>query len=255
MRRPSLKSSLYMTLLAVGIVGAGILIFRGAGAPREPARAVAPVIREIRLDEPGTYVILAEQVIAPRAQDVEELTAPEMKMKLRRVSAGQLAEEVLIEEPGLAAWVYKVFTRQRGKTFGQFSIERAGAYRLNVCMIGDAENQVPDRGVVLAFARTTSPGRFLWLLLGFGGQICFSLRFIIQWLASEKAGRSTVPRAFWYYSLFGGLMILAYAIYTRDPVFIMAYAFNAFIYVRNLVLIRREDRALARAAAGAEEGK
>ncbi len=255
MRRPSLKSSLYMALLAAGIVGTGILIFRGVGAPHEPARAVVPGdVFKLRLDEPGTYVIIAEQVIAPRSVEMQELVAPQVEIKLRRTGPGKPRGGVIIRKPGLAAWFYKVLTRRRGHNLGQFTIERGGRFHLRGLPSPDDPTAV-NRSIVLAFARTTSPGRFLWLLLGFGGQICFSLRFIIQWLASEKAGRSTVPRAFWYYSLVGGLMILAYAIYTRDPVFMMAYAFNAFIYVRNLVLIRREDRALARAAAGAEAGK
>jgi lipid-A-disaccharide synthase-like uncharacterized protein len=241
-----LKSTLYMSLLAAGMVLTGVLIWRGAGAPHEPARVVVPADRVVNLAEPGGYIILTEQVIAPQSLEVTALRAPEMELEITD-SAGRA---VTVGPPGVGAWVYKVLTKQRGHTLGRFDVAAPGDFRVKAELKAVA-GKVPDRKVVLAFARTASPGRFLWLLLGFAGQICFSLRFIIQWLASEKAGRSTVPRAFWYYSLFGGLMILAYAIYTRDPVFIMAYAFNAFIYVRNLVLIRREDKA---AAAGASAG-
>ena len=252
MRRPSLKSTLYMALLAAGMVLAGALIWRGAGAPREPARMVVPNRTSLlELDEPGRYIIIAEQVVVPREVDAARLERPELEIEIvSRETGGPVA----VRKTGAFSWLYKVLTRQRGYTVGQFSIDRPGKLLLKGSFPAGGEG-AGTRRVVLAFARTTSPGRFLWLLLGFGGQICFSLRFIIQWLASEKAGRSTVPRAFWYYSLFGGLMILAYAIYTRDPVFILAYAFNAFIYVRNLVLIRREDRALAQASPGSEEGK
>ncbi|MHC4914134.1 MAG: lipid-A-disaccharide synthase N-terminal domain-containing protein [Planctomycetota bacterium] len=235
-----------MSLLAAGMVLAGALIWHGAGAPQEPARVVVPVDRQVHLASPGTYIVFTELVVAPQALPAGQLRAPEISLELR--SGEGEGTPVEISPPGLGTWFYKVLTKGRGHTLGRFEIERAGDFRVEADLV-EVAGRRPDRTVVLAFARAGSPGRFLWLLLGFAGQICFSLRFLIQWLASEKAGRSTVPRAFWYYSLVGGLMILAYAIYTRDPVFILAFAFNAFIYVRNLVLIRREDRA----AAGAEE--
>jgi lipid-A-disaccharide synthase-like uncharacterized protein len=240
MRVPSLKSSLYMALLAGGMVLTGALIWRGTGAPHEPARVVVPTPpeRRIHLAEVGSYIILTEQVVAPQSMSATALQVPEIDLSITD-STGQALS---VGKPGLGAWFYKIVTKQRGHTYGVLAVEKPGDFHV-AAKLREVAGKVPDRKVVLAFARAASPGRFLWLLLGFAGQICFSLRFIIQWLASEKAGRSIVPRAFWYYSMFGGLMILAYAIYTRDPVFIMAYAFNAFIYVRNLVLIRREDQA------------
>jgi lipid-A-disaccharide synthase-like uncharacterized protein len=81
----------------------------------------------------------------------------------------------------------------------------------------------------------------LWLALGFLGQALFSARFVVQWLASERAGRSVVPLAFWFFSLGGGATLLAYAVYRGDPVFIVGQAAGLFIYARNLVLIRRES--------------
>ena len=79
-----------------------------------------------------------------------------------------------------------------------------------------------------------------WLVLGFGftGQALFSARFIVQWLASERAKRSLVPLAFWYFSLGGGVVLLSYAIHKRDPVFIVGQAAGLFVYLRNLYLIR-----------------
>ena len=81
-----------------------------------------------------------------------------------------------------------------------------------------------------------------WLVLavGFGGQALFSARFIVQWLASEKARRSVVPVAFWYLSMAGGLTLLVYAIYREDPVFMLGQSTGVAIYARNLWLIRRE---------------
>ena len=83
---------------------------------------------------------------------------------------------------------------------------------------------------------------WLWLAIGFLGQALFSARFIVQWLASERAKRSIVPTAFWFLSLGGGATLLAYALYRRDPVFIVGQGAGLFIYIRNLVLIRRELR-------------
>ncbi|MEX0691080.1 MAG: lipid-A-disaccharide synthase N-terminal domain-containing protein [Gemmatimonadales bacterium] len=79
-----------------------------------------------------------------------------------------------------------------------------------------------------------------WLLvLGFAGQGCYGARFLIQWLASERRGESTIPVAFWYLSIAAALLLLVYAIARRDPVFIAGQSTGAFIYVRNLVLIQR----------------
>ncbi|MFG6157563.1 lipid-A-disaccharide synthase N-terminal domain-containing protein [Halomonas sp. 1390] len=81
---------------------------------------------------------------------------------------------------------------------------------------------------------------WLWLGVGFLGQVLFSARFLVQWLASERARRSIVPRAFWFFSLAGGVTLLTYALYRRDPVFIAGQGAGLFIYGRNLMLIRRE---------------
>jgi lipid-A-disaccharide synthase-like uncharacterized protein len=80
-------------------------------------------------------------------------------------------------------------------------------------------------------------------MFGFVGQAFFFSRFLVQWIASERAGRSVFPIAFWYLSLFGGLTLLVYAIYRQDPVFILGQATGAFIYLRNLHLRRREKDA------------
>jgi lipid-A-disaccharide synthase-like uncharacterized protein len=82
----------------------------------------------------------------------------------------------------------------------------------------------------------------IWLAVGFLGQGLFSARFIVQWLKSEKLKKSVVPLAFWYFSLAGGLVLLAYAIHRTDPVFIVGQAAGVFIYLRNLHLIHRERR-------------
>lgn len=79
-----------------------------------------------------------------------------------------------------------------------------------------------------------------WVVIGFVGQIAFFMRFLVQWIASEKARKSVVPLAFWYFSLVGGSILLAYAIWRRDPVFIAGQGLGLVIYTRNLVLLARE---------------
>jgi lipid-A-disaccharide synthase-like uncharacterized protein len=81
-----------------------------------------------------------------------------------------------------------------------------------------------------------------WLAVGFVGQALFFSRFLVQWIASERRGQSVVPLAFWWLSLVGGTLLLAYAIYRRDPVFILGQAFGFLVYTRNLVLIRQARR-------------
>lgn len=77
----------------------------------------------------------------------------------------------------------------------------------------------------------------IWLTVGFGAQAMFSMRFIIQWVASERARRSIVPEAFWYFSFAGGVMLFCYAIYRMDPVFILGQGTGLIIYARNIYFI------------------
>jgi lipid-A-disaccharide synthase-like uncharacterized protein len=82
-----------------------------------------------------------------------------------------------------------------------------------------------------------SVSELLWVLFGFAAQLMFTARFLVQWIASERARESIVPVAFWYFSLAGGLMLLSYAVYRADPVFILGQALGVVIYLRNLWLI------------------
>ncbi len=82
----------------------------------------------------------------------------------------------------------------------------------------------------------------LWIGIGFLGQILFTSRFLVQWIASERRRESVVPVAFWWFSLMGGVTLLSYAIWRQDPVFIMGQGAGLIIYVRNLVLIRSKRR-------------
>jgi lipid-A-disaccharide synthase-like uncharacterized protein len=81
----------------------------------------------------------------------------------------------------------------------------------------------------------------VWLGIGLLGQALFSARFLVQWLASERQKRSVVPVHFWYFSVGGGLTLLAYAIHRLDPVFIIGQAAGLFVYMRNLYFITRSQ--------------
>ena len=81
-----------------------------------------------------------------------------------------------------------------------------------------------------------------WAYIGIIAQALFTGRFVVQWLASEKAGRSVIPFSFWILSIGGGLLLLVYALYRRDPVFILGQAFGVLIYLRNLTFVLRERR-------------
>lgn len=80
----------------------------------------------------------------------------------------------------------------------------------------------------------------LWVVVGLAGQSLFMARFLYQWIASEKAKRSVVPEAFWYFSLGGGIILLIYALHQQDPVFIMGQGLGVLIYLRNLRLLNRQ---------------
>ncbi|MDP1772195.1 MAG: lipid-A-disaccharide synthase N-terminal domain-containing protein [Methylobacter sp.] len=84
----------------------------------------------------------------------------------------------------------------------------------------------------------------IWLIIGFVGQALFSARFIVQWLKSEREKKSVFPIAFWYFSIGGGITLLAYAVYRQDPVFIVGQLTGLFIYLRNLYFVIHERKNL-----------
>jgi len=83
-----------------------------------------------------------------------------------------------------------------------------------------------------------------WLVVGFIGQALFGMRFLIQWIISEKHGESIIPLPFWYFSIGGSMILLSYAIHKQDPVFILGQSLGSIIYIRNLILIARKKKSL-----------
>ena len=84
-----------------------------------------------------------------------------------------------------------------------------------------------------------------WVLLGYIAQVMFTMRFVVQWVASERAGKMVMPIAFWFFSIGGGVLLFAYALYVRDPVFILGQGFGVFVYARNLYFEVRDRRHVA----------
>ena len=76
-------------------------------------------------------------------------------------------------------------------------------------------------------------------------RLMFTMRFVVQWIASERAGKMVMPIAFWLFSIGGGVLLLVYALYIRDPVFILGQGFGVFVYLRNLYFVLRDRRATA----------
>lgn len=98
------------------------------------------------------------------------------------------------------------------------------------------------REAVWSLLHVSNWGEFGWVMVGLAGQMLFTARFLVQWIASERSRRSVVPLAFWYFSMGGGLVLFSYALYRRDPVFILGQGMGLFIYSRNLWLIYAEKR-------------
>ena len=84
-----------------------------------------------------------------------------------------------------------------------------------------------------------------WFIIGLIGQAFFFMRFLVQWIVSERRGESMIPIAFWYFSIGGSMILLAYAIHRQDPVFILGQSVGSVIYIRNLILISRKKKSLS----------
>lgn len=93
---------------------------------------------------------------------------------------------------------------------------------------------------MVQYFNALSSVEIIFLIIGFTGQALFASRFIIQWIYSEKKGESSIPIMFWYLSIFGGIGLLIYAIFRKDPVIILGQTFGIFIYLRNLFLIYKK---------------
>lgn len=96
------------------------------------------------------------------------------------------------------------------------------------------------REILWAALHVHSWKEFSWVMIGLTGQLLFTARFLVQWIASEREKRSVIPVAFWYFSMAGGLVLFTYAVWRKDPVFILGQSMGLVIYIRNLWLIHDE---------------
>ncbi len=97
-------------------------------------------------------------------------------------------------------------------------------------------------GIKVSKFRGKSFSEKIWICIGLLGQLFFTARFLVQWIATERAKKSVVPDSFWIFSVIGCSTVLLYAFYRQDPVFILAYLFNNLIYIRNLIFINRHKK-------------
>lgn len=88
----------------------------------------------------------------------------------------------------------------------------------------------------------------IWLVIGFLGQAVFFMRFLVQWIASEKCRESVIPQAFWYFSFLGGIILCVYAVHKHEAVFMIGQGTGLFIYARNIYLIHRHKTVQAKTA-------
>lgn len=107
---------------------------------------------------------------------------------------------------------------------------------------------------VLDFLNVDNTTELAWVAFGLGGQLLFTARFLVQWIASERQHRSVIPLAFWYFSLSGGVVLFCYALYRGDPVFVLGQSMGLLIYSRNLFLIYAERRAVAEVSVSHNSG-
>jgi lipid-A-disaccharide synthase-like uncharacterized protein len=111
-------------------------------------------------------------------------------------------------------------------------------------MLGDLSHAVGNYLYTVFFLKLS------WLVLfGYAGQALFTMRFVVQWIATERARKSVFPVAFWFFSIGGGILLFIYALSIQDPVFILGQGFGVFVYGRNLYFVYRERRAPGPAAA------
>jgi lipid-A-disaccharide synthase-like uncharacterized protein len=108
-------------------------------------------------------------------------------------------------------------------------------------------------GGMAAFLGTASTSVMIWLGVGLFGQLLFTGRMVVQWIASERKGSSVVPPMFWWMSLVGSLLLLAYFLWRRDPIGLLGQAFGSFVYLKNILWILEGKRLAPEDAADAAE--
>ncbi|NQT52037.1 lipid-A-disaccharide synthase N-terminal domain-containing protein [bacterium] len=176
-------------------------------------------------------VLAALPSTAPAANEQPVPSLPGFQTCLERAATAH--------EQGDAAstgnWLRKAARQVESDPFHRTLIDAGDAYA--------AGRLATARAGLKQATRRVNP--WFWIILGFAAQVLFTGRFVVQWIASERQKRSVVPVSFWYLSIAGSLLLLTYAIWRQDPVFILGQAFGSLIYVRNLSFIHRKPAAAA----------
>lgn len=201
-----------------------------------------PVVAMVALLLLGVWVAFAPDVPQPKAPGAEraKLTIGTMKGVLEWVPSVAPSGSQATRIPPTYTLYYKDGTKN-----GPLTQEQAES------LIGvDALRRITSGGsswLYRAFNVTSMAG-VAWVILGFGGQIVFGGRWIVQWIVSEKNSASSVPVSFWWLSLVGSVMLFAYFVWRNDVVGVLGQTSGVVIYARNIQLIRKQARRAARAA-------
>lgn len=125
----------------------------------------------------------------------------------------------------------------------------AGEVEVTPAQFSDAlyqtQHDLESSGFLYRLFNITKPWSFAWIAVGFAGQALFTFRMVLQWYVSEKEKRSVIPVAFWWGSLFGGILLFVYFVWRKDIVGIVGQSTGIFVYARNLVLIHRRTASAA----------
>jgi lipid-A-disaccharide synthase-like uncharacterized protein len=137
----------------------------------------------------------------------------------------------------------------------QYFIWRPGGTteKITADQLADRLYNVGTNGGIATYLGTSSKSVLIWLGIGLLGQLLFTGRMIVQWIASERKGSSVVPPMFWWMSLIGSLLLLGYFLWRRDPIGLLGQAFGSFVYLKNILWILEGNKLTAPATAEAAE--
>lgn len=194
--------------------------------------------------QPAALLLAAAFAFAQAAPSLADQSLDEVGRPADSVTVEGPVSRIKIELPGAKDNV-KLARTSDGSTV--FIVKRLGAGTDRALTPAEFAEFVYEQrsggGWLETLFNITSPAGVAWVALGLGGQILFTGRMLVQWLVSEKKGKSVVPVSFWWMSLIGATMLLVYFIWRRDIVGILGQATGWLIYIRNLVLIEKTRRA------------
>lgn len=203
-----------------------------------------PVIAMVALMLLGVWLVLQPTLVRNTRID-PAASRFDMKLGARQVAVEQRAR-------GADAYEYH-FKGWRGVDEEGW----VGASRFEALIAGEMavwEARPGWERTLMGFFNISSWLNFGWVVLGLAGQACFFGRMFVQWVKSEKERQSVVPAVFWWLSFFGGLLLFSYFVWRVDFVGVMGQSTGVVIYARNLRLIHKQKRRVARQAEQDSDG-